>query len=234
MKDDEESNMRLMAVSGPIGIRVTEKMLIDRGILAKPYFKYIKLTHKPKYMTKRTDWQAAYRIGIVENEERNELIIQEALQARKHGLSVMCLVLHKNHGKLLMKKMKDAGLKAAFIFGENNAEERQTKLQELANGEIDVLIGSTILDVGVDVPAVGMVILAGAGRAEVALRQRIGRGLRAKKKGPNVCFIVDIDDDFNNHLINHAAQRRAIVLNTPGFNEGVVDEFPYHLFEEEN
>ncbi len=132
-----------------------------------------------------------------------------------------------------MKKMKDAGLKAAFIFGENNAEERQTKLQELASGEIDVLIGSTILDVGVDVPAVGMVILAGAGRAEVALRQRIGRGLRAKKKGPNVCFIVDIDDDFNNHLINHAAQRRAIVLNTPGFNEGVVDEFPYHLFEEE-
>ncbi len=233
MKDDEEANMRLMAVSGPIGIRVTEKMLIDRGILAKPYFKYIKLTHKPKYLTKRTDWQAAYRIGIVENEERNELIIQEALQARKHGLSVMCLVLHKNHGKLLMKKMKDAGLKAAFIFGENNAEERQTKLQELASGEIDVLIGSTILDVGVDVPAVGMVILAGAGRAEVALRQRIGRGLRAKKKGPNVCFIVDIDDDFNNHLINHAAQRRAIVLNTPGFNEGVVDEFPYHLFEEE-
>ena len=70
-----------------------------------------------------------------------------------------------------------------------------------------------------------MVILAGAGRAEVALRQRIGRGLRAKKKGPNVCFIVDIDDDFNNHLINHAAQRRAIVLNTPGFNEGWLTNF---------
>ena len=85
MKDDEEANMRLMAVSGPIGIRVTEKMLIDRGILAKPYFKYIKLTHKPKYLTKRTDWRAAYRIGIVENEERNELIIQEALQARNTG-----------------------------------------------------------------------------------------------------------------------------------------------------
>ena len=78
-----------------------------------------------------------------------------------------------------------------------------------------------------------MVILAGAGRAEVALRQRIGRGLRAKKKGPNVCFIVDIDDDFTNHPISHAAQRRAFVLNTPEFNEGVADEFPYRLFEEE-
>ncbi|MBH8434009.1 hypothetical protein I8Q59_09430, partial [Acinetobacter baumannii] len=43
-----------------------------------------------------------------------------------------------------------------------------------------------LLDGGVDVPAVGLIILAGGGKAEVALRQRIGRGLRAKKFGPNV------------------------------------------------
>ena len=43
-----------------------------------------------------------------------------------------------------------------------------------------------ILDVGVDVPSVGCIILAGGGKAEVANRQRIGRGLRAKKLGPNI------------------------------------------------
>lgn len=43
MKDDEEANMRLMASSGPIAIKVTEKMLIERGILATP--KFLSLIH---------------------------------------------------------------------------------------------------------------------------------------------------------------------------------------------
>lgn len=78
--------------------------------------------------------------------------------------------------------MKEAGLKVAFIFGENNAVERLQKLRELKERKIDVLIGLTILDVGVDVPYVGMVALSNGGKVEVALRQRIGRGIRAKNK----------------------------------------------------
>lgn len=232
MKDDEEANMRLMAVSGPIGIHVTEKLLIDRGILAKPYFKIIQLHEKPKYLRKATPWQQAYRLAIVENEERNQLIVSEALKAKHHGLSVMCLVLHKDHGKMLKTLMEDVGLKVEFIFGESNQKTRQANLDKLKNGEINVLIGSTILDVGVDVPAVGMVILAGAGKAEVSLRQRIGRGLRAKKQGPNVCFVVDFDDPWSKHTMTHALMRRNVILNTPGFAEGVVDELPWELFPE--
>ena len=231
MKEDEEANMRLMASSGPIGIRINEKQLIDCGILAKPYFKTIRLTQKPKKLYKSTKWASAYRLGIVLNEERNAKIVEEAQKAQKHGLSVMCLVQQKDHGKILDQMMKKAGLRSNFIFGEDKAEERQKRLNQLKNHEIDVLIGSTILDVGVDVPAVGMVILAGAGKAQVANRQRIGRGLRAKKNGPNVCFVVDFDDPFNEHLYVHALARKRIILMTPGFNEGFVEEFPYELFE---
>jgi superfamily II DNA or RNA helicase len=222
-----------MAASGPVGIKVTEKMLIDRGILARPYFKHIQLYGRTKYLTMRLNWPSAYRIGVVENVQRNTVIVEEAKKANEHGLSVMCLVNQKNHGRILKEMMTKAGLRAAFIFGENDAKERKQKLDELKNKEIDVLIGSTILDVGVDVPAVGMVILAGAGKAEVAIRQRIGRGLRAKKSGPNVCFIVDFEDGQNKHLIDHAVQRRLIIAQTPGFNEGMVNEFPYHLFKKD-
>lgn len=234
MKEDEEANMRLMGSSGPIGIRVTEKQLIDCGILARPYFKTIHLTQRPKKLFNSTKWASAYRLGIVLNEERNQKIIQEALRAKEHGLSVMCLVQQKDHGKILKQMMEKAGLKANFIFGEDKAKERQTNLAQLKNKEIDVLIGSTILDVGVDVPAVGMVILAGAGKTQVANRQRIGRGLRAKKEGPNVCFVVDFDDPFNKYLVEHAMLRRRIIMTTPGFNEGFVTDFPYELFEKVN
>lgn len=234
MKDSEASNMRLMASSGPVAIKVSEQLLIDRGILAKPFFKFAKLKDTPAKLYRSTPWQSAYTIGIVENEYRNKHITAEAVRAVRYGLPVMVLVQHKAHGKILSELMTKHGLRVRYIFGEDDQKSRSDALLSLKRGNIDVLIGSTILDVGVDVPAVGMVILAGGGKAEVANRQRIGRGLREKKGGvPNVAFILDFEDEGNNHLKGHYLQRRAIIDGTPGFAENVVQDFDYigHGFE---
>lgn len=222
MKEDEESNMRLMASFGPIGIQVSEKLLIDRGILAKPYFKVVQLKNRPLKVYKTSAWVNAYRYGIVENDERNQAVVAEAVEAASRGLPVMVLVQRKEHGKRLLEMLEAAGLRSNFIFGENDQATRKRALGALKDGKTQVLIGSTILDVGVDVPAVGMIILAGGGKAEVALRQRIGRGLRAKKSGPNVAFIVDFSDQWNEHLAKHAYQRLEIIKGTPGFAENVL------------
>lgn len=221
MRDSEESNMRLMACSGPIAMRVTEQTLIDSGILAQPHFKFVRLSERAPKLTKSTGWEAAYRIGIVDNAHRNNHVVAEALRACRHALSVMVLVQQVRHGVILQALLQGAGLRVEYIQGEDDQEGRKGALLRLAGGAIDVLIGTTILDVGVDVPAVGMVILAGGGKAEVALRQRIGRGLREKKTGPNIALIIDFADDFNEHLKNHAAQRRAIIVGTPGFERFV-------------
>lgn len=237
MRDDQESNMRLLACTGPVLIKVTEKMLIERGVLARPYFRYHQVGYQPdrEAMTalgetgipntrlgRSTSWQRAYKLGVIYNQQRNDLILKEAKRAVAMKLPVMILVLQKNHGKLLQQRLTDAGIKARFVFGESNRDERQEALNNLRDGRTEVLIGSTIMDVGVDVPAVGCVILAGGGKAEVALRQRIGRGLRAKKHGPNVALIVDFLDNANNHLRKHSLERLAIVQNTPGFGENIV------------
>ena len=228
MKDDEESNMRLMASSGPIAIKVSEKMLIDRGILAKPYFKFVELTKRPPKLLRGTSWQPAYRIGIVDNVERNEAICNEVARAREYGLTSMVLIQQKRHGDILMEMFAKRGLRVKFIQGEDDQVNRKRALQKLGNGDIDVLIGTTILDVGVDVPAVGLIVLAGGGKAEVALRQRIGRGLRAKKTGPNCAFIVDFMDQFNHYTSAHAQQRQSIIRDTEGFGENIVSgDFDY-------
>jgi superfamily II DNA or RNA helicase len=228
MKSDEEANMRLMASSGPIGIKVTEKTLIERGILAKPFFKVVRLKDKPAKLMRGTGWPAAYRLGITDCVERNGVIVNEAVRAANHGLSVMVLIQHKAHGDTLLDMLTAKGLSAEYIQGSDNQAERKSALGKLSKGEIDVLIGTTILDVGVDVPAVGMIILAGGGKAEVALRQRIGRGLRAKKRGPNIALIVDFDDPFNGHLKDHATQRKQIIKDTEGFGENLLPgDFDY-------
>lgn len=227
MRENQESNMRLMACSGPVAIKVSEEMLINRGILATPYFKYITLKEKVPKLHMMTPWQSAYRLGITTNVERNLSICDEIVKAKTYGLTAMVLVQHTSHGDDLLRLLSESGIKAEYIQGENEQIERKAALTKLANKEIDVLIGTTILDVGVDVPAVGLIILAGGGKAEIALRQRIGRGLRAKKTGPNVAFVVDFTDHFNTTLKSHANQRLKIVKDTKGFGNNIVTDFEY-------
>lgn len=236
MRSGAEANMRLLGVSGPVGIRVSEKQLIDAGVLACPKFKYIEAKYiadtdrlakyEPKLratLRRGTPYQRAYKMGIVYNLWRNETIVREAVRMKRIvNMPTMVLVAHKQHGKILEEMMTAVGLRVSFIYGDSKQDARQAELNKLATGELDVLIGSTILDVGVDVPAVGCVILAGGGKAEVALRQRIGRGLRAKKTGPNVCFVLDFIDSANGHLGDHSRERYSIVDRTPGFSENII------------
>lgn len=226
MKEDEEANMRLMAVSGPVAIKVTEKMLIDRGILAKPYFKFAGVTF-PRTVRRGTGWQKSYSLGIMENNSRNQEIVRHMVQAKRWNLPIICLIQRKEHGRTLQRLAQVAGLEIDFIFGESKQEQRKKTLGMLKTRELDGVIGSTILDVGVDVPAAGMIILGGGGKAEVATRQRIGRGLRAKKDMANVCFVVDFIDNGSDVLMRHYLERRRIVETTPGFMENIVEEFDY-------
>jgi superfamily II DNA or RNA helicase len=245
MKEDEEANMRLMASSGPVAIKVSEETLIERGILARPYFMFVKMADPmPEGILERRDmegrktgddmvtrltrsmpWTKCYEVGVVGGIKRNGIVVYHAKRAAAWGLSVLVLVQHKRHGQLLQRLLTEAGVRCNFIFGDHNQKERDAAISALKTGRIDVLIGSTILDVGVDVPAIGMIIIASGGKAEVAMRQRIGRGLREKKGGaPNVAFIIDFDDWQNNHLKDHSRQRRAIIEGTPGFREGILAE----------
>jgi len=228
-KSQAEDNMRLMAVSGPIGIIISEKLLIDRGILATPKFMFRDVT-APTKLYRSTGYQRAYKFGIVENQLRNEDAVMHATHLSSFGLTSMMLVGQKNHGKILKSMLEDAGLRAEFILGENSQKQRQAALNKLGQGKIDVLIGTTILDVGVDVPSVGAVFLLGGGKDEVSHRQRIGRGLRAKKSGPNICFVFDYLDRKNKHLKEHAATRLKIIKDTPGFRENIVENLEPEKF----
>jgi superfamily II DNA or RNA helicase len=229
MKDSEEANMQLRASCGDVGMRVSEQLLISRGILAKPYFKFLKLDEerKPKKLFRSTPWQKAYSEGIVNFEYRNKLLCVEALRGLRYGLNALMLVQYKEHGHILKALLAAAGARVEFIDGDSDQKTRQDCLNRLGSGELDVLVGSTILDVGVDVPSIGMIILAGGGKAEVALRQRIGRGLREKKRGPNVALVVDVYDEFNNHLKGHSGERQAVIKGTAGFGENVVRDFDF-------
>lgn len=233
MRSSAEDNMRLMAAFGPVLIDIPEELLIQRGILAKPIFKTVDCD-PPKGLHKSSPFERAYKLGYVENANMHARMLADALRAKQYGLPTLTLVGRISAGENILKTYTDNGLKFEFLKGEDKQEQRRAQLKRLACGELDGVIGTNILDVGVDVPAIGLVQLAAGGKAEVSLRQRIGRGLRAKKSGPNIAFIADYTCNLNNTLRDHFRQRLNIIRTTPGFVEGILpdgEDFPWQVFE---
>jgi ATP-dependent DNA helicase RecG len=82
-----------------------------------------------------------------------------------------------------------AGLRLGILHGKLPPDEKDTVMRAFEAGEIDVLVATTVIEVGVDVPnSTGMVILD-ADRFGLSqlhqLRGRVGRG-----SAPGVCLLV--------------------------------------------
>jgi len=70
----------------------------------------------------------------------------------------------------------------AAVHGRMSGEERRNLLSQFAAGDIDILVGTTVLEVGLDIPRAQMMVVENAERFGLAelhqLRGRIGRGQR--------------------------------------------------------
>ena len=215
-----ESDIKLMCITGDVIYRITLKDLIDRGLLAQPYIKLVKITtpnlfKDPKGRT--INYQSAYKYGVTENDRRNELVVQETLELAAAGETVLILISKINHGKRLQAMFKPyTHLKTRFIHGSKSDEERDSALKELEAGKYNVLISSTITDEGVDIPNISAVVLAGGMKSTIKQYQRIGRAMRPKK-GLNRCLVIDFVDLTNKHLAKHSMSRLEVFKSEPGF-----------------
>ena len=81
------------------------------------------------------------------------------------------------------------GLKLAILHGRLSAEEKDTTMQAFTKGEVDVLVSTTVIEVGVDVPNATIMVIMDADRFGVSqlhqLRGRVGRGT-----SPGLCLLV--------------------------------------------
>ena len=81
------------------------------------------------------------------------------------------------------------GLKVAPLHGRLAADEKEATMTAFSNGEIDVLVATTVIEVGVDVPNASTMVVMDADRFGVSqlhqLRGRVGRG-----GVPGLCLLV--------------------------------------------
>ncbi|MCT2260831.1 ATP-dependent DNA helicase RecG [Brachybacterium muris] len=81
-----------------------------------------------------------------------------------------------------------AGARIAVLHGRLSSEEKQAVMARVVAGEVDVLVATTVIEVGVDVPNASVMIVLDAERFGVSqlhqLRGRVGRGTH-----PGIAFL---------------------------------------------
>ncbi len=82
-----------------------------------------------------------------------------------------------------------ASVRVAMLHGQLPAEEKDAVMARFVAGEIDVLVATTVIEVGVDVPNASVMVVSDADRFGISqlhqLRGRIGRGGH-----PGVCLLL--------------------------------------------
>jgi ATP-dependent DNA helicase RecG len=82
-----------------------------------------------------------------------------------------------------------SGLRLAILHGRLPADDKDAVMRAFAAGETDVLVATTVVEVGVDVPNATAMVIMDAERFGVSqlhqLRGRVGRG-----KDPGICLLV--------------------------------------------
>jgi ATP-dependent DNA helicase RecG len=82
-----------------------------------------------------------------------------------------------------------SGRRIEVLHGRLSADEKDQTMRAFAAGEIDVLVATTVIEVGVDVPNVSTMVVLDADRFGIAqlhqLRGRVGRG-----SAPGLCLFV--------------------------------------------
>jgi superfamily II DNA or RNA helicase len=217
-KGGKEEKLKVMSVIGPV-IHMTDKeSRIEAGELARPLIKFVSVK-KPR-IPKGFNWERAYRWGIVKHPTRNAMVVAEAIALATRGEKVLILVVHIEHGQILVDLFKDRGIKSVFVHGGTDDETRDKVTEAFEGKGLNIVVMSTIADEGMDIPIISAVVLGGGWRSPVRFIQRIGRGMRPSGE---FLKVVDFADFTHPMLLRHSIARFKLAMREEGYK--LVGEF---------
>ena len=110
-----------------------------------------------------------------------------------------------------------SGLRVGLLHGQMKSVEKDQVMDEFRRGDLDVLVATTVIEVGVDVPEATVIVIEDAWRFGIAqlhqLRGRVGRGVH-----PSHCYLLG-DPPTEEGVI----RLEAVAASTDGFYLAEVD-----------
>ncbi|MEC8729319.1 MAG: ATP-dependent DNA helicase RecG, partial [Actinomycetota bacterium] len=108
-----------------------------------------------------------------------------------------------------------SSVRVGLLHGRMSSAEKEATMEAFRARELDVLVATTVIEVGVDVPNATVMVVLDADRFGIAqlhqLRGRVGRGEHA-----STCWLMTTSEDANPRI-------EALVASTDGFELAEID-----------
>lgn len=120
-------------------------------------------------------------------------LVLEQLSQRVDDLGAMralgfCVSIE--HARFMARVFTELGVASTAVWGDSPENERREALQQLRDGEINVLFSVDLFNEGIDLPNVDTLLLLRPTDSPTLFLQQLGRGLR-KATSKHCCLVLD-------------------------------------------
>lgn len=182
------NNMVIVGLSGPTLGRVSNKELIEKEHSLRPKVKiFLNVTPSQAF-----DYAQELKDVVHNSKTRAKMIADMCI--KRDGKQILVCFIEIKHGLFMKKAISehpDFYGRVEMVHGKDAG--KFYKIDDFKKGKIDVLLTSTILKEGVNIPNIEVLIMAQAGKSIITVKQFVGRALRTDGKNVEV-EIIDFYD----------------------------------------
>jgi superfamily II DNA or RNA helicase len=212
----------LVGALGPVRKIITTQELVEKGTLVKPLIQLIPIDYKDHVYDDDDPYIEIYKKYIIQNKFRNGIIKTITDKAQKIKTNrIVIIVQNIEHGKTLAKAIPNS----KYIRGNDNISERYQAINDFRSGKYTCLIGTKILQTGVNIKEITHLINARGLQSYIATLQALGRALRSHESKTMV-YIYDFMDINIKFLEKHSKKRKSH-YKKEGHNIEVLEKVNY-------
>jgi len=203
---DNIPRYNLEGALGPVWQKVDTASLVDAGTLTKPLIQLIRRPYDASGMDEDMSFLDVYDEYIVNNESRNNIIkeICDDIRSRQKSARILILTKSLDHGRTLENLLGEG---CEFLEGANSVGERYQSISRFRSYRgSSILIGTKILQTGVNIREITHFINARGMKSEIATLQALGRALRRHESKDQV-YVYDFMDQ-EKYLADHSRARK--------------------------
>ena len=226
-------DFRLIALIGEPAFKYEMKDTIADGNIAQPYAYFIRYQNKVPFIPEqfKDNYYMKYRASITYNKARNKAGFEMIKYLYNHDIITFIAFNNIKPGQKLLEQLYENNIKAVMITGDETIYRCETTkrgkikviseqgnpdtLKEEIKKGLKVVIGTSVLDEGVDIDLFQATVLYSAGKSPIGGLQKVGRSVRKKVNGMNVSLAIDFRDEGGlNMFKDHYLQRRELMIDS--------------------
>lgn len=246
LKNISHDEALVIQATGKLLIDIPPSYYISNKVLAHPKL-YRLLNQANEYSSLGNNWTKLNKY-VIESSARTKLVSDCAAFMSINKFKVLILVSTKRHALKIIEYLAKLGLKdkTRCSFGTGkfygydcydqsgvvDVSELEDTMELYSQGKLLILVGTSHIYEGADIPNLDSVILAGGGRGVRRLIQGIGRALRITKTG-NYAHIIDFTDLCSGVLSYQSSLRLSMYERLVNNNKSdIYDNLSFGQFKE--